>query len=75
MTDKEKQIQWAKTVADMVRPDWPEKAEEIDRAIIEAQTGQRDGVEVNVGVKFRLEKFHGDKKPGQEPYEVIEGED
>lgn len=73
MTDKP-DIERAKRVADEIRTIWPEKAAEIERAIAAAEGGKRDNLTVNVGVKFRLEKFAGDYTPGATPIEVIEGE-
>lgn len=64
----------ARKVAEDLRPIWPEKAAEIDRAIADAESGKRDGVSVDVGVRFKLEKFAGEIAPGKLPYEVIEGE-
>jgi len=63
-----------KKLADDIRPFWPEKAAEIDKAVIEAQSGQRESLKISVGVKYRLEKFDGDYVPGKPPIEVLEGE-
>lgn len=73
MTDKE-QIARAKRVADEIRPFWPEKAAEIDKAIAEAEAGQRDGLKVDVGIKYRVAKYEGEYAPNKTPIEVIEGE-
>lgn len=68
------EIARAKAVSDAIRALWPEQAAEIDRLIIEAQSGQRESVKISVGVKYRLEKFVGDYVPGAHPVKVIEGE-
>lgn len=73
MADKE-QIARAKRVADEIRPFWPEKAAEIDKAIAEAQSGERDSLKITTNVKFRLEKFEGEFSPNKTPIETIEGE-
>lgn len=65
----------ARAAADAIRDLWPDKAAEIDRVIAEAETGKRDGVNVKVGIRFKLEKFEGEAAPGKAPYEVIEGRD
>lgn len=70
----EEQIKRAKAIADAIRDAWPEKAAEIDRLIIEAQSGQRESLKINVNVKYRLEKFEGDYHEGKDPIETIEGE-
>lgn len=70
----ENDIEKAKAVADAIRDAWPEKAAEIDRLIIEAESGQRESIKINVGVKYRLEKFDGEYAPGKMPVDVIEGE-
>jgi hypothetical protein len=64
-----------KAIADEIRAQWPEKAAELDRLIEQASAGKRDGVNLKVGIKYRLEKFEGDYQPGMKPFEVIEGED
>lgn len=71
---KKSDIEHAKAVADAIRDAWPEKAAEIDRLIIEAQSGQRESLKINVNVKYRLEKFEGDYHEGKDPIETIEGE-
>lgn len=63
----------AKRVADDIRSMWPDKAAEIDRAIAEFESGQRDSLKLDVSYGYRLEKFAGDYAPGKEPLEVIEG--
>ena len=73
MTDKE-QIAKAKRVADEIRPFWPEKAAEIDKAIAEAQSGERDSLKITTSVKFQLEKYDGDYSPEKTPFETIKGE-
>lgn len=67
-------IERAKRIADEIRPFWPEKADEIERAIVSAQSGQRDGVKVKVGIRYKLQKFDGEFIPGKTPIETIEGE-
>lgn len=67
-------VQRAKAVADAIRELWPDKAAEIDRAIAALNAGQRDGLKVTTGLRFRLEKFDGEMTPGKQPAEVIEGE-
>ncbi|MPZ36680.1 MAG: hypothetical protein GEU95_01235 [Rhizobiales bacterium] len=69
-----KDLDHARQVADAIRPQWPLKAAEIDRAIAEAEAGKRDSINLNVGIRFKLEKFAADAPPGTPPYEVIEGE-
>lgn len=64
----------AKRIADEIRHIWPEKANEIDIAIENAKSGQRDGIKINVAIKYRVEKFDGEFKPGNKPIDVIEGE-
>jgi hypothetical protein len=64
----------ARRTADEIRGTWPEKAAEIDAAIAEIESGQREDLNINVGYRFRLEKFDGDATAGQAPVEVIEGE-
>jgi len=71
---KETDIAKAKAVADAIRTAAPGLAEKIDRAILEAQSGRRESLNVDVGVKYRLEKFDGEYQPGMTPVEVIEGE-
>jgi hypothetical protein len=58
-------IHQAKELADAIRAECPDLAEAIDRAIADAP---RDGLNVDVGIRFRLEKFEGDKL-----IETIEG--
>ena len=36
---------------------------------------QAEVVGTRLHIKWKLEKFDGDKKPGQAPVEVLEGED
>lgn len=67
-------IERARVIADDLRSVWPEKAAEIDRAIAAAVAGQRDGVSVSVGIRFKLEKFEGEIRPDSVPFETIEGE-
>lgn len=71
---EENSIAKAKAVADAIRAAWPEKAAEIDRLIIEAESGRRETVKIDVGVTYRLEKFDGDYSPHKAPTEIIEGE-
>lgn len=71
---KNPDIARAKQIADEIRPFWPEKAAEIDAAIIAAQSGHRDGLKINVGIKYRVEKYDGEFAPGKTPIETIEGE-
>jgi uncharacterized membrane protein (UPF0127 family) len=71
---KESDIAKAKAVADAIRLLHPDKAAEIDRAILEAQSGQRESLKINVGVKYRLEKYDGDYDPAKQPVDIIEGE-
>jgi DNA-binding Lrp family transcriptional regulator len=61
-------LERARAAADAIRATHPEKAAEIDKAL-------KDGVPVRIGMRYRLEKFHAPMKPGDAPYEVIEGED
>jgi hypothetical protein len=70
----ENDISRAKQLADELRLSWPEKAAEIDRAILDVQSGRRETLKLSVGVKFRLEKYQGEYKPGATPTEIIEGE-
>jgi len=66
----------AQELADLLRAEWPDKAAEIDAAIARsggnAEVGD-PGFKIDVSIKFKLEKFHGDKKPGDVPFETIEG--
>lgn len=71
---KQSDIEHAKAVADAIRNTWPEKAAEIDRLIIEAQSGNRETLKISVGVKYRLEKFEGDYHGCKKPIEIIDGE-
>jgi len=71
---KETDIAKAKAVADAIRLAAPDLAEKIDRAIIEAQSGRRESLKVDVSVKYRLEKFDGEYQSGMTPVEVVEGE-
>lgn len=72
--DKATQIAKARAVADELRPQWPEKAAEIEAAIADLEGGRRESLKIEVGVKFRLEKYAGDYVPGAVPVEVIEGQ-
>jgi hypothetical protein len=67
----------ARRVADTIRVVAPDQAAAIDAAIAEFTAGKRDGVSVNVGIAFKLEKFHAvGFVPGvSQPFEVIEGTD
>jgi hypothetical protein len=71
---KETDIVQAKKVADAIRMAAPDLAAKIDRAIIEAQSGQRESLKIDVNMKYRLEKFDGEYQPGMSPVEVVEGE-
>jgi len=51
----------------------PERAAALERALGEVDAGKRDLASINVGVRYRLEKFDGDFRPGLAPAEVIEG--
>jgi hypothetical protein len=73
MTEHRDGLVHSQAVADELRTVWPEKAAEIERAIAQARAGQSDGVKVNVGIRFKLEKFEGEMSPGKAPVEVIEG--
>lgn len=66
-------IEKARAAADQLRTLWPDKAAEIDRAIEDLIAGRRDGLKVDVGIKYRLEKFDGEYEAGKVPVEVIEG--
>ncbi len=65
----------ARTLADTIRGAYPEKAAEVEAAIAQSEAEKKDGVNISVGIGFRLEKFHGAPKAGDKPYEVIEGSD
>lgn len=71
---KDEQIKKAKAIAHEIRPVWPEKAAEIDRAIADAESGHRESLKIDVSIKYRLEKFEGEYEPGMTPIEIIEGE-
>jgi hypothetical protein len=64
----------AKAVADAIRDAAPDLAAKIDRAILEAQSGQRESIQLDVSVKYKLEKFNGEYSPEKTPVETIEGE-
>lgn len=68
-------VEFAKKVADEIRAALPEQAAKIDLLIAEAQAKRQDMVDVQVGIKYKLEKFAGDYVPGMQPVEVIEGTD
>lgn len=70
----ENEIIRAKAVADAIRNLLPDKAAEIDKAVLEAQSGQRESLKIDVSIKYRLEKFDGDYEPGMTPIEIIEGD-
>lgn len=67
-------IAQAKAVADAIRDVAPDLAAKLDRAIIDAQSGQRESIKMDVKVSYRLEKFDGEYEPGKTPVETIEGE-
>lgn len=60
----------ARALADTIRATHPEKAAEIDAELARAR---EDDVNIAVSMRYRLEKYHGEMKPGDAPYEVIEG--
>ena len=52
----------------------PEMADEVlEMGKKYAADQNQDIVKITVKPTFILEKFHGEKKPGDKPYEVIEG--
>ena len=59
-----------------LRDIWPDKAAEIE-AILAAETDdvRRASLKIEIGVRYKLEKFDGDYAPGMVPVEVIEGSD
>jgi len=71
MTQKNLTARQAKAVADTIRGTHPQKAAEIDAKI--AGLPMDDTCGISVAVNYRIEKFHGDMKSGDTPYEVIEG--
>lgn len=66
MTDNEKAR--ASAFADSIRTSAPKQAAAIDDALAA-------GLSVKIGIRYRLEKFDGEYKPGMEPVEVIDGHD
>ena len=62
----------ARKLADEIRPIWPEKAAEIDKAIKDLASGKRDGLKIDIGMRCKLEKFDGEFSPGMVPTEIIE---
>ena len=70
-------IERARRLADELRSIWPEKASEIDRLIAAVQAGEktRAALKIRVGIRYKVEKFHGEYEPGKQPFEVIEGQD
>lgn len=67
----------ARAIADTIRQALPDQAAAIDRLIAEVAAGTRpaEGLNIKVGIKYRLEKFDGDYAPDKAPVEVIEGTD
>jgi hypothetical protein len=71
----------ARAIAEALRPVWPDKAAELDRAIEQAlakgggTVAADGGIPIRIGINYRLEKFHGEYAPDKQPFEVIEGTD
>ena len=70
-------IERARRLAEELRSLWPEKAAEIDRLIAAVQAGEktRAALKIKVGIRYKVEKFHGEYEPGKKPFEIIEGTD
>lgn len=66
----------AEALANEIRTVWPDKARAIDALVAAAHgAGKKDGLNIIVGISYKLEKFDGDLEPGKKPVEVIEGKD
>lgn len=64
----------ARTVAALLRAQGNVAlAAQVELLIAQAQASRSDGVNIKVGIRFRLEKFDGDRVEGAVPVEVIEG--
>ena len=63
----------AEALANEIRDISPDKAAQIDEAVAAVKSGRRDSLNIEVGVTYRLEKYQGEMKPGDEPCEVCEG--
>ena len=70
---RDEQIATAKAAADALRSLWPDKADEIERAIRDLADGKRDSLKVSTKITYKLEKFDGEYSPDKIPVEVIEG--
>lgn len=70
----ESDIARAKAVADAIRVAAPDLAARIDRAVIDAESGRRERLALDVSIKYRLDKFDGEYSPGKAPVETIERE-
>ena len=55
---------------------WPDKAAEIERCLAaEPDDLRRANIKIDIGLRYRLEKFEGEYSPGMVPVEVFEGSD
>lgn len=62
-------------IAAMIENSDPGKAAEIRKAVADFEGGRREGLNISVGIRYRLEKFDGEFVPGKTPVETIEGAD
>lgn len=61
---------------DFLKEAWPDKAAEFERVLASASSDEaRAQIKIDIGIKFRLDKFDGDYEPGKQPVETIIGED
>ena len=71
MSSRDEVVKRARAVADAVRTIAPDTAAEIDRRVAEIEAGRLDRLDLDVKYTLTLEKFDGDKQPGQSPAEVV----
>jgi len=60
----------ARRLAEALRHEMPALAARIEQMADDADAGKRDGLNIDVGIQYKLEKFEGDSTT---PFEVIEG--
>ncbi|CDX26658.1 hypothetical protein MPL3356_60485 [Mesorhizobium plurifarium] len=62
-------------IAALIELSDPQKAAEIRARLAEADDGRREGLNISVGIAWRLQKFDGEFATNKRPVEVIEGVD
>lgn len=62
-------------VASMIEATEPEKAAAIRQQLADLDRGRREGLNISIGITYKLQKFDGEFVPGKQPVEIIEGAD